>query len=192
MRAKCVTNDRAQATVQVFATRGRNGDHHPPVRRVRRRLYRRSEPRERSHDRRLGQPLRYDRSRRRRRWRPPGLWRRLQTDAEHRRHMDGEHSPSLHRWKRRRVSLGQSRCGRLHRERLRYHAQWRPDRHLPRWMWGCLRDQTRSEEHTSELQSRQYLVCRLLLEKKKNIFAPVTPLWTTAPARPPFAAITTP
>src|SRR3712207_7944837 len=28
---------------------------------------------------------------------------------------------------------------------------------------------TRSEEHTSELQSRQYLVCRLLLEKKKTI-----------------------
>src|SRR3712207_8911362 len=27
---------------------------------------------------------------------------------------------------------------------------------------------TRSEEHTSELQSRQYLVCRLLLEKKNN------------------------
>src|SRR3712207_7374469 len=27
--------------------------------------------------------------------------------------------------------------------------------------------ETRSEEHTSELQSRQYLVCRLLLEKKK-------------------------
>src|SRR3712207_7638268 len=42
---------------------------------------------------------------------------------------------------------------------------------------GALRDQAgaapgegpdRSEEHTSELQSRQYLVCRLLLEKKKN------------------------
>src|SRR3712207_7861437 len=40
---------------------------------------------------------------------------------------------------------------------------------------GCLEDETfvvvgfanRSEEHTSELQSRQYLVCRLLLEKKK-------------------------
>src|SRR5581483_12465969 len=32
---------------------------------------------------------------------------------------------------------------------------------LPAW---------RSEEHTSELQSRQYLVCRLLLEKKKKIF----------------------
>src|SRR3712207_7369096 len=31
-----------------------------------------------------------------------------------------------------------------------------------------LQQQTRSEEHTSELQSRQYLVCRLLLEKKKR------------------------
>src|SRR3712207_8252901 len=29
-------------------------------------------------------------------------------------------------------------------------------------------DEFRSEEHTSELQSRQYLVCRLLLEKKKK------------------------
>src|SRR3712207_8866440 len=31
-----------------------------------------------------------------------------------------------------------------------------------------LRFRDRSEEHTSELQSRQYLVCRLLLEKKKK------------------------
>src|SRR3712207_8165652 len=31
----------------------------------------------------------------------------------------------------------------------------------------------RSEEHTSELQSRQYLVCRLLLEKKKQNFSEV-------------------
>src|SRR3712207_8521357 len=31
-----------------------------------------------------------------------------------------------------------------------------------------LRSDPRSEEHTSELQSRQYLVCRLLLEKKKS------------------------
>src|SRR3712207_7091395 len=31
-------------------------------------------------------------------------------------------------------------------------------------------DWTRSEEHTSELQSRQYLVCRLLLEKKKKYY----------------------
>src|SRR2546429_6324240 len=30
------------------------------------------------------------------------------------------------------------------------------------------RQRTRSEEHTSELQSRLHLVCRLLLEKKKN------------------------
>src|SRR5690554_7620993 len=32
---------------------------------------------------------------------------------------------------------------------------------------------TRSEEHTSELQSRPHLVCRLLLEKKKNILEDV-------------------
>src|SRR3712207_7100732 len=36
-------------------------------------------------------------------------------------------------------------------------------RHLPR-----RRRADRSEEHTSELQSRQYLVCRLLLEKKEH------------------------
>src|SRR3712207_8131587 len=34
-----------------------------------------------------------------------------------------------------------------------------------------LRRPSRSEEHTSELQSRQYLVCRLLLEKKKSIYS---------------------
>src|SRR3712207_3348747 len=33
----------------------------------------------------------------------------------------------------------------------------------------AFRKNKRSEEHTSELQSRQYLVCRLLLEKKKKI-----------------------
>src|SRR3712207_8198587 len=33
---------------------------------------------------------------------------------------------------------------------------------------GPPEDPRRSEEHTSELQSRQYLVCRLLLEKKKK------------------------
>src|SRR3712207_8160255 len=43
-----------------------------------------------------------------------------------------------------------------------------PETHLA---WGLVaselaEDFTRSEEHTSELQSRQYLVCRLLLEKK--------------------------
>src|SRR3712207_7043027 len=38
--------------------------------------------------------------------------------------------------------------------------------------WSTVQDdwaQFRSEEHTSELQSRQYLVCRLLLEKKIHI-----------------------
>src|SRR5438445_2087744 len=33
---------------------------------------------------------------------------------------------------------------------------------------GTVQKEIRSEEHTSELQSRQYLVCRLLLEKKKK------------------------
>src|SRR3712207_7785163 len=36
------------------------------------------------------------------------------------------------------------------------------------WLRRGARRGRRSEEHTSELQSRQYLVCRLLLEKKKN------------------------
>src|SRR5438445_7733028 len=39
----------------------------------------------------------------------------------------------------------------------------------PRRLERVLHHQLRSEEHTSELQSRQYLVCRLLLEKKKYI-----------------------
>src|SRR3712207_8052392 len=53
-------------------------------------------------------------------------------------------------------------------------AHWRPP--PPARRYGCRarpsrrrqRTDERSEEHTSELQSRQYLVCRLLLEKKKN------------------------
>src|SRR3712207_7555446 len=39
-----------------------------------------------------------------------------------------------------------------------------------------LRQLERSEEHTSELQSRQYLVCRLLLEKKKTAELSPVPL----------------
>src|SRR3712207_7186952 len=46
---------------------------------------------------------------------------------------------------------------------------------LPAWV-SYVGPLARSEEHTSELQSRQYLVCRLLLEKKKR----------TAPATAPF------
>src|SRR3712207_8503038 len=37
-----------------------------------------------------------------------------------------------------------------------------------KYAYTCERLNFRSEEHTSELQSRQYLVCRLLLEKKKQ------------------------
>src|SRR5947209_10356990 len=50
-------------------------------------------------------------------------------------------------------------------ERLRRHVVRKPGAARV-----LLQDQpeARSEEHTSELQSRQYLVCRLLLEKKKN------------------------
>src|SRR3712207_7098268 len=48
---------------------------------------------------------------------------------------------------------------RRHRREARHRARLPPFR-MP------LRQ--RSEEHTSELQSRQYLVCRLLLEKKKK------------------------
>src|SRR3712207_8554949 len=44
----------------------------------------------------------------------------------------------------------------------------RRQEHRPRTDEGRAR---RSEEHTSELQSRQYLVCRLLLEKKKKNYA---------------------
>src|SRR3712207_7433102 len=42
-------------------------------------------------------------------------------------------------------------------------SRWAQDRSAT----NCSRN--RSEEHTSELQSRQYLVCRLLLEKKKTL-----------------------
>src|SRR5205809_3979323 len=37
-----------------------------------------------------------------------------------------------------------------------------------------VQDVERSEEHTSELQSRLHLVCRLLLEKKKNMTPPLS------------------
>src|SRR3712207_7946626 len=46
----------------------------------------------------------------------------------------------------------------------------------------------RSEEHTSELQSRQYLVCRLLLEKKKTTLLALTRLFSaTKQLRKPMA-----
>src|SRR5438445_3303381 len=48
------------------------------------------------------------------------------------------------------------------------HARERRPRDVLRPLRGSRARNTRSEEHTSELQSRQYLVCRLLLEKKKK------------------------
>src|SRR5690554_6742794 len=49
---------------------------------------------------------------------------------------------------------------------------------------------TRSEEHTSELQSRPHLVCRLLLEKKNNTYSPlVLGFWSAYPNRSKSAFI---
>src|SRR3989441_8364542 len=66
--------------------------------------------------------------------------------------------------------------------------------HISRMMvFESLGECTRSEEHTSELQSLAYLVCRLLLEKKKNhiIFGVISPPGTllmivNVPHRRPF------
>src|SRR3712207_8784176 len=57
------------------------------------------------------------------------------------------------------ASVVRRRPGQLHLVRRPQEPQCRPEGPSRR----------RSEEHTSELQSRQYLVCRLLLEKKKTI-----------------------
>src|SRR3712207_8336477 len=43
------------------------------------------------------------------------------------------------------------------------------EEHVARLEFYALGHERRSEEHTSELQSRQYLVCRLLLEKKTKL-----------------------
>src|SRR3712207_7901758 len=61
----------------------------------------------------------------------------------------------------------------------RFNFLWGNEKNCFRYRKGCsfngrnvyyhlLAYHCRSEEHTSELQSRQYLVCRLLLEKKKT------------------------
>src|SRR2546422_2197681 len=52
------------------------------------------------------------------------------------------------------------------RERRRRRIRDNPAKLAPGWQ---SRSSARSEEHTSELQSRLHLVCRLLLEKKKKI-----------------------
>src|SRR3712207_8529133 len=50
------------------------------------------------------------------------------------------------------------------------HLQRHPLRGYPKRLGTPQAGRSRSEEHTSELQSRQYLVCRLLLEKKKSLW----------------------
>src|SRR3712207_8624041 len=81
---------------------------------------------------------------------------------------------TLFRSSRQRGSAGND-GGRGNRTRRRFPRRlgtWRHLRLCP--LRRCLRTRRderigrRSEEHTSELQSRQYLVCRLLLEKKKR------------------------
>src|SRR3712207_7972938 len=68
-----------------------------------------------------------------------------------------------------RPSDGNRRPARFPIDRHAYSAPLDSSERRLRWV--------RSEEHTSELQSRQYLVCRLLLEKKKQTGSPTrTPL----------------
>src|SRR3712207_7127487 len=68
---------------------------------------------------------------------------------------------TLFRSCRRFVAVGNWGCALFDTRELKVKAFLRfAQRRLAKW--------NRSEEHTSELQSRQYLVCRLLLEKKKN------------------------
>src|SRR5438445_6356554 len=60
-------------------------------------------------------------------------------------------------------AIGALLCGSTAKDSENTRAATRPSR------WSCRASLLRSEEHTSELQSRQYLVCRLLLEKKNKV-----------------------
>src|SRR3712207_7718337 len=62
----------------------------------------------------------------------------------------------------------------LFRSRVRGEDRVRPAHPVELVEEVLLHREVRSEEHTSELQSRQYLVCRLLLEKKKKVIHPAT------------------
>src|SRR5258708_31827296 len=68
-----------------------------------------------------------------------------------------------------------SECGSWPREPRQYLAErdWRPPRPKPAQSSARSHSGIRSEEHTSELQSPDHLVCRLLLEKKKTTRAPI-------------------
>src|SRR3712207_7387387 len=77
-------------------------------------------------------------------------------------------SPARHRCRRPRLASppASDEGGAMDGQRLREVVEGIP---AGRWMSYADVVVARSEEHTSELQSRQYLVCRLLLEKKKNL-----------------------
>src|SRR3712207_8660726 len=66
----------------------------------------------------------------------------------------------------RRVLTHLPRVGQVAEDPSREPSRAQPDRKRDRREGHAL--EMRSEEHTSELQSRQYLVCRLLLEKKNK------------------------
>src|SRR2546422_3119912 len=73
------------------------------------------------------------------------------------------------------ISTGAASCRRVLRVGSRIRRYPRAPRRAPRIGPRCtsrpIGHRARSEEHTSELQSRLHLVCRLLLEKKKNFNA---------------------
>src|SRR3712207_7013276 len=64
-------------------------------------------------------------------------------------------------------SIAQARVNDTRADAVRLLLGHRPARQPVQSALAGLVGYSRSEEHTSELQSRQYLVCRLLLEKKK-------------------------
>src|SRR3712207_8782765 len=66
------------------------------------------------------------------------------------------------------TTLFRSRVEAFLEQRQPHGGPERRVRHRQNALRRQLQRQARSEEHTSELQSRQYLVCRLLLEKKKH------------------------
>src|SRR2546422_4422434 len=109
------------------------------------------------------------------RWRPPASWRRLATIGSHaageplRVIVEGlEPIPGA-------TILEKRRFARESLDGLRRALMFEPRGHAD--MYGAIPTaavKPRSEEHTSELQSRLHLVCRLLLEKKNTTTHPTT------------------
>src|SRR2546425_10800542 len=68
------------------------------------------------------------------------------------------------------LAADHEQVGILHRDHVRRPGLFVDQRHLAEEV-ALAQHRERSEEHTSELQSLAYLVCRLLLEKKKKLLA---------------------